>query len=66
MGGFAAGLVVALLAGVVSRLTSQREDSSLAAFYLISLALGVMLVSLKGSKRRPDACAVWHGARAQR
>jgi zinc/manganese transport system permease protein len=49
LGGFAAGLVVALLAGLVSRLTIQREDTSLAAFYLISLALGVMLVSLKGS-----------------
>ena len=49
LGGFAAGLVVALLAGLVSRLTIQREDTSLAAFYLISLALGVMLVSLRGS-----------------
>lgn len=49
LGGFAAGLVVALLAGLVSRLTAQREDTSLAAFYLISLALGVLLVSLKGS-----------------
>lgn len=49
LGGFIAGLVVALLAGLVSRLTVQREDSSLAAFYLISLALGVMLVSLRGS-----------------
>ncbi|MGB3024991.1 zinc ABC transporter permease AztB [Paradevosia shaoguanensis] len=49
LGGFAAGLIVALLAGLVSRLTVQREDTSLAAFYLISLALGVMLVSLRGS-----------------
>ncbi len=49
LGGFVAGLVVALLAGLVSRLTRQREDSSLAAFYLISLALGVLLVSLRGS-----------------
>ena len=49
LGGFAAGLVVAVLSGLVSRFTIQREDSSLAAFYLISLALGVMLVSLKGS-----------------
>jgi len=49
LGGFAAGLVVALLAGLVSRLTIQREDTALAAFYLISLALGVMLVSLRGS-----------------
>ncbi|MGV8853819.1 MAG: zinc ABC transporter permease AztB [Devosia sp.] len=49
LGGFAAGLVVAVLSGLVSRFTIQREDNSLAAFYLISLALGVMLVSLKGS-----------------
>ena len=49
LGGFAAGLVVALLAGLVSRLTIQREDTSLAAFYLISLALGVLLISLRGS-----------------
>lgn len=49
LGGFAAGLIVALLAGLVSRFTIQREDTSLAAFYLISLALGVMLVSLRGS-----------------
>lgn len=49
VGGLAAGLLVALAAGAVSRLTVQREDASLAAFYLISLALGVLLVSLKGS-----------------
>lgn len=49
LGGLAAGLAVALLSGLVSRLTRQREDTSLAAFYLISLALGVLLVSLKGS-----------------
>jgi len=48
-GGLAAGVLVALAAGAVSRLTIQREDASLAAFYLISLALGVLLVSIKGS-----------------
>lgn len=48
-GGLVAGLVVALLSGAVSRATIQREDTSLAAFYLISLAVGVLLVSLKGS-----------------
>jgi len=40
---------VALLAGLVSRFTIQREDTSLAAFYLISLALGVLLISLRGT-----------------
>ena len=49
VGGLAAGLLVALLSGFVTRSTVLKEDSSLAAFYLISLALGVMLVSLKGS-----------------
>jgi zinc/manganese transport system permease protein len=49
LGGLAAGLVVAMLAGAVARFTALREDASLAAFYLLSLALGVTLVSLKGS-----------------
>src|ERR1700736_2131701 len=44
-----AGLVVALLSGLVTRLTPLREDASFAAFYLISLALGVLLVSTHGS-----------------
>ncbi|MGR4867988.1 metal ABC transporter permease [Variovorax sp. LARHSF232] len=48
-GGFAAALAVALAAGFVTRSTSQREDASFAAFYLIALALGVMLVSTRGS-----------------
>jgi zinc/manganese transport system permease protein len=50
LGGLAAGLVVALLAGAVTRTTVLREDASLAAFYLISLAGGVLLVSLRGSQ----------------
>ncbi|HOB63135.1 MAG TPA: metal ABC transporter permease [Candidatus Competibacteraceae bacterium] len=49
LGGFAAGLAVALLAGLVTRFTGQREDASFAAFYLISLALGVLIVSTHGS-----------------
>ncbi len=49
IGGFAAGLAVALLAGAVTRLTSIREDASFAALYLISLATGVLIVSLRGS-----------------
>ncbi len=48
-GGLVAGLAVALISGAVSRSTVQKEDASLAAFYLISLALGVLLVSLRGS-----------------
>ena len=33
----------------MTRFTSLKEDASLAAFYLLSLALGVTLVSLRGS-----------------
>jgi zinc/manganese transport system permease protein len=49
LGGFAAGLAVALAAGLVARSTVLREDASLAGFYLVSLALGVLIVSIKGS-----------------
>lgn len=49
IGGLIAGLTVALGAGAVSRLTVQNEDASMAAFYLISLAAGVLIVSLRGS-----------------
>jgi zinc/manganese transport system permease protein len=49
LGGFAAGLAVALSAGLVARSTVLREDASLAAFYLVSLALGVLIVSVRGS-----------------
>lgn len=49
IGGLVAGLTVALLSGLVSRLTPLREDASFATFYLGSLALGVLIVSLRGS-----------------
>ena len=49
LGGFLAGLAVALLAALVTRLTEQREDASFAAFYLTALALGVLLISSRGS-----------------
>ena len=49
VGGFVAGIAVALIAGWVSRRTPLKEDASFAGFYLGSLALGVTLVSLKGS-----------------
>ncbi len=49
IGGLIAGFAVVLLAGLVTRVTALKEDASLAAFYLISLALGVTIVSLKGS-----------------
>lgn len=49
IGGLIAGMAVALLSGFVTRVTTLREDASLAAFYLISLAVGVLIVSTRGS-----------------
>ena len=49
LGGFVAGFTVALASGLVARATVLREDASLAAFYLVSLALGVLIISVKGS-----------------
>ncbi|MEI7342306.1 metal ABC transporter permease [Pectobacterium brasiliense] len=49
IGGFIAGLAVAMLSGFVTRHTELKEDASFAGFYLGSLALGVTLVSLRGS-----------------
>ncbi len=49
LGGLVAGIVVALCVGVVTRTTILREDANLAAFYLIALALGVLLISLHGN-----------------
>jgi zinc/manganese transport system permease protein len=49
IGGLVAGMTVALLSGFVTRVTALKEDASMAAFYLISLAGGVLIVSVKGS-----------------
>ena len=49
VGGLVAGLLVALLAGFVARTTELKEDAALAAFFLVSLAVGVTIVSLRGS-----------------
>lgn len=51
LGGLVAGLMVSLLSGLVTRTTVLREDASFATFYLASLALGVLIVSLAGSNR---------------
>jgi zinc/manganese transport system permease protein len=48
-GGLIAGFLIAIGAGLISRSTPLKEDASLAALFLISLALGVTIVSLKGS-----------------
>ncbi|MBU2240616.1 MAG: metal ABC transporter permease [Gammaproteobacteria bacterium] len=49
LGALVAGLTVAILSGIVSRNTNLKEDASFASFYLASLALGVLLISIKGS-----------------
>lgn len=49
IGGILSGLLVAGIAGSVSQMTGHREDSAMASFFLISLAGGVLLISL-GSK----------------
>ncbi len=48
LGGLLAGLTVALAAGGISRTGLLREETGLTVFYLISLAGGVLLVSLRG------------------
>jgi len=48
LGGIIAGLVIALLAGAISRATALHEDASLAVFLLVSLAVGIVIVTLKG------------------
>jgi zinc/manganese transport system permease protein len=48
-GGLIAGIITTLLAGWVSRKTAIQEDASFAGFYLISLALGVIIISSSGT-----------------
>jgi zinc/manganese transport system permease protein len=49
-GGVLAGMLVAALAGFISRATTLKEDASLAAIYLVALALGVTLISGHGTQ----------------
>jgi zinc/manganese transport system permease protein len=42
-------VLVAVLAGLATRFAGIKEDASFAAFYLLSLAIGVLLVSKSGS-----------------
>ncbi len=48
LGGLVAGLLIALSAGAVSRATALQEDTSLAVFLLVSLAFGVVIVTVNG------------------
>ncbi len=49
LGGLAAGLVIALMAGWISRATPLKEDASFTGMYLLSLSAGVLIISLRGS-----------------
>ena len=49
-GGVIAGMLVAAIAGFISRTTTLKEDASLAAIYLVALALGVTLISGHGTQ----------------
>ena len=49
IGGILAGTMVIFMSALFSRLSRNTEDSSLAVFYLVSLALGVLIISLSGS-----------------
>lgn len=49
-GGVISGMLAAGLAGFISRFTTLKEDASLAAMYLLALALGVTLMSKQGTQ----------------
>jgi zinc/manganese transport system permease protein len=49
IGGLIAGVIVTILAIVVSYYTKIKEDASFAGFYLLSLAIGVIIISKNGT-----------------
>lgn len=49
-GGLLTGLFVAGLAALKIRSTPQRQDANLIAFYLVSLAIGILIVAARGSQ----------------
>jgi zinc/manganese transport system permease protein len=50
LGGFIAGLLLALIATLVSRHTILKEDASFVGFYLLALSIGAIIVSAVGNK----------------
>jgi zinc/manganese transport system permease protein len=48
-GGLVAGLLIALIAGSLTRVTQLKEDASFTGTYLLSLALGVLIIASKGN-----------------
>ncbi|EJF90562.1 metal ABC transporter permease [Bartonella tamiae] len=49
IGGIIAGLFVAMCSVFFNRKTVQKEDATMAVFYLMALAVGVLIISLRGS-----------------
>ncbi len=49
IGGLLTGIAVVLLMMLGTRFGEQREDASLAAFYLASIGVGVLVVALRGT-----------------
>ncbi|WP_455478644.1 metal ABC transporter permease [Bartonella sp. B10] len=49
LGGILAGIIVVIATAAISRNSIQKEDASMTVFYLIALAIGVTIVSLKHS-----------------
>lgn len=49
LGGLIAGILIALMAGAITRFTQLKEDASFMGTYLISLAAGVLIISIHGS-----------------
>ncbi len=49
LGGIFAGIIVALATVLISRNSFQKEDASMTVFYLIALAAGVIIISMKDS-----------------
>lgn len=52
IGGAIAGLAVAMLGSAIARKTILHEDASFTGFYIIALALGVLILSVKGGNMR--------------
>lgn len=50
VGGVIAGVLIAVVASLVSHYTNLKEDASFAALYLFSLAVGVVLIMEMGSQ----------------
>ncbi len=50
VGGVIAGVLIAIIASLISHYTNLKEDASFAALYLFSLAVGVVLIMEMGSQ----------------